>query len=122
MKTAVKNVSNRSSTKAASDSGAPDLLKLKGLSPTTANQTAFFFRSLVRFGLLAVTVSAADSLDAWAFSCLLVSMNFFRFSGNPLFFAALLRALVNDFAERGVRIVKPYFFLYSFAFISWVAK
>jgi hypothetical protein len=31
---------------------------LKGRSSTTANQTAFFFRSIVRFGLLAGFASA----------------------------------------------------------------
>ena len=73
MKTAAEKVSNQSSTRAASDSeGAADLLK--GLSPATANQTAaFFFRSLVRFGLLAVAVSVVPWMDAAAFFCLLAS-------------------------------------------------
>ena len=75
------------------------------------NYATFFFRSLVFFGLLAVFVPAAALVDVLAFSCLLASMYFCSLSGNPLFFAALLRALVKDFAARGVRIVKPYFFL-----------
>ena len=61
-------------------------------------------------------VSAAETLDLAAtvvLLCLLASIAFTRFAGNPLFFAALLRALVNDFAAKGVRIGKPYFFLYS---------
>src|SRR5271157_3970648 len=57
-KTAAENDSHPSSTRAVSDiHGTTDLPK--GLSPTTANQTAFFFRSLVRFDLLAVTISVA---------------------------------------------------------------
>jgi hypothetical protein len=89
---------------------------LKGLSPTTANQTAFFFLSLVRLGLVAapVAVLVAAFVDAAAFFCRRASMNTFSFSGNPLFFAALLRALVNDFAANGVLMEKPYFFRYSF--------
>ena len=69
----------------------------KGLSPTTANQTAIFFLSLVLFGLLAVTVSVlvAAFVDAATFFCRRASINTFSFSGNPLFFAALLRALVR---------------------------
>ena len=63
MKTAAEKVSHQSSTRAASDSeGATDLLK--GLSPATANQTAFFFRSIVRLGLLAVAVSVVPWVDA----------------------------------------------------------
>jgi|GEM_PF-5738047 hypothetical protein len=48
--------------------GAADLLK--GLSPTTSNQTALFFRIFVRFGLVAVTGSVAAWVDAAAFFCL----------------------------------------------------
>lgn len=85
-------------------------------SKESANQTTFFFRIFARLGLLAVTFSVAAFVDAptLAFACLLASIAFLRFSGNPLFFAALILALVNDFADRGVFIVKPYFFLYSF--------
>jgi len=75
---------------------------------------AFFFRSFVRFGLPAVTVSVAALADDWIFFCLLASIYFCSFSGKPLFFAALLLALVNDFAANGVLIENPYFFLYSF--------
>ena len=66
--------------------------------------------------LPAATTGAADSAGvfATAFACLLASIAFLRFSGSPLFLAALLRALVNDFAERGVLIANPYFPLYSF--------
>jgi hypothetical protein len=77
---------------------------LKGLSPTAANQTAFFFRSLVRFGLVAVTVSVADLVDALALLCLLASMYFCSFSGSPLSLAALLPALVNVFADNDILI------------------
>src|SRR5208337_1310546 len=49
-------------------------------------------------------------------------MAFFRLSGNPLFFAALLRALVKDFAASDVLIENPYFFLYSFRLIPWAVK
>ena len=75
---------------------------------------AFFFRSLVRLGLLAVTVSVSALVDFAAFFCLLASIACFSFSGNPLFLAALLLALVNDFADNGVPIENQYFFLYSF--------
>jgi hypothetical protein len=64
--------------------------------------------------LLAVTFSVtADLAATFAFDCLLASITFFRFSGNPLFLAALLLALVNDFADSAVRIENPHFFLYS---------
>src|SRR5208283_5000430 len=77
----------------------------------------------IGFCLLAVTVSVtALGSAALAFACLLASIAFFRFSGSPLFLAALLRALVNDFAERGVRMVKPYFFLYSFGLMPWETR
>src|SRR5208283_3711217 len=49
-------------------------------------------------------------------------MYFCSFSGSPLFLAALLLALVNDFAARAVLIVKPYFFLYSFWLIPWETR
>ena|GEM_PF-966223 len=84
---------------------------------------AVFFRSFVRFTLPAVAVLvAALGAATFAFACLLASIAFFRFSGNPLFFAALLLALVNDFAAKGVRIVKPYFFLYSFWLMLWKTR
>src|SRR5208283_3815581 len=44
------------------------------------------------------------------------------FSGNPLFFAALLLALVKAFADKEVRIVNPYFFLYSFRLMPWETR
>src|SRR5208283_1806189 len=83
---------------------------------------AFFFRSLVRFGFSAVTAFAAADLDAWAFFCLLASIACFSFSGNPLFLAALLLALVNDFAANGILIENPYFSLYSFWFMPWETR
>lgn len=43
-------------------------------------------------------------------------------SGNPFFFSALLRPLVNDFADSGVFIENTYFFLYSFRFIPWETR
>ena len=100
--------------------GAPDLSK--GLSPAAANQTVFFLRSIVRFGLPAAPVSAGVSTAPSVLAFLLASINRASFSGNPLFFAALLLALVNDFAARGVRIVKPYFFLYSFCPMPWETR
>jgi hypothetical protein len=48
-------------------------------------------------------------------------MYFCSFSGKPLFLAALLLALLRDFAAKGVRIAKPYFFLYSFRLYSLFA-
>src|SRR5208337_4575135 len=49
-------------------------------------------------------------------------MYFCSFSGNPLFFIALLLALVNVFADKEVPIVKPYFFLYSFRLMPCETK
>ena len=86
-----------------------------GLTFQYVNHCPVFLRGLVRFGLAAVTGSVAAGFDAPAFVCLLASMYFCRFSGNPRFLAALCLALVKDLAASGVRIVKPYFFLYAFA-------
>jgi len=59
-----------------------------------ADQPSFFFRSLVCDGLSPIADCCADWVDVAAFLCLLASIAFFRFSGNPRFFAALLLALV----------------------------
>jgi len=76
-----------------------------------ANQTvAFFFRILVCFGLLATNVSVATGLDASTFACLLASINFCNFSGNPLLFAVLLLALVSDFCRQWGPHCEPVFF------------
>jgi hypothetical protein len=70
-------------------------------------------------------VSAAETLDLAAtvvLLCLLASIYFCSFSGRPLFLAALILALVNDFADNGVLIENPYFFLYSFWLIPWATR
>ena len=72
-----------------------------------------FFRSPVFRGLVFVSTTVPAELIPLSLSAdpqYILSNSL----GNPLFFAALLRAFVNDFADRGVRIVNPYFFLYCF--------
>ncbi|MGO9371480.1 MAG: hypothetical protein ACLQBD_05185 [Syntrophobacteraceae bacterium] len=54
---------------------------------------------------------ASEGVFSPALLCLCASINCFNFSGNPLFFAALFRASVNIFADRGGRIASPYFFV-----------
>ena len=99
----------------------PDLQK--GLSACWANQIVFFLRSIVRFGIGCAAFSASVLAAPSALPLpSRLNQHCFSFSGNPLFFAALLLALVNDFADNGVRIVKPYFFLYSFWSMPWETR
>jgi ATP-dependent DNA helicase RecG len=83
-------------------------------------------RLLIRLALeilgVSETGSVAAGLTSSVFACLLASMYFFKFSGTPLFFAALLLARVKDFAAKGVLIVNPYFFLYSLAVVPWETR
>src|SRR5208283_5033743 len=79
-------------------------------------QSLFCLRRLFTAGCF---FSCEPDATLCALLCLLASIAFTRFAGNPLFFAALLRALVNAFAAKGVRIGKPYFFLYSFELMPW---
>ena len=56
--------------------------------------------ALLAAGPLVWGPGAGIGSAALVFACLRPSTNFFRFSGIPLFFAALLLALVKDFAAK----------------------
>jgi hypothetical protein len=76
---------------------------LSGLQEKSNKDLFFGSVSLMLPSLHLITLSPMKL----AFCCLLAPIAFLKFSGNPLFFAALFLALISDFAGRGVFIVKP---------------